>query len=263
MPGRGSSTSSSSTAIASASAGPTQIFRSRPPPSSMRTCRSPARRTSVTCISIAHGAFPSEGFEARPQRRARLVQPGLDRARRDAEMRGRLGLGEPGEVVQRHRLALAARQRRDRRPHARRELAAGRRRRTGRASASPAAATGAGLPQHRAADVEADADQPGAEAVVVAQPVERQHRRHDRVLGGVGRRVADHAPAARDERRVVALHQRRERVAVAAAGAADENGVGRHLAQVVRGRARGVTRGVSVSAATAPTSASAAPRLSR
>ena len=58
-------------------------------------------------------------------------------------------------------------------------------------------------------------------------------------------------------------HQRRERVAVAAAGAADEIGVGRHPAQVVRGRGAGVTRGVSTSVATAPTSASAAPRLSR
>jgi hypothetical protein len=80
-----------------------------------------------------------------------------------------------------------------------------------------------------AAGVEADPDEPGAEAGVVAQPVERQQRGHDGVLGRVGRRVADHAPAARHERRVVALDQRGERGAVAAAGAADEDGVGGHL----------------------------------
>ena len=82
--------------------------------------------------------------------------------------------------------------------------------------------------------------------------------------------AASAAPCAPTMRRqlrtqhgVVALDQRGERVAVAAAGAADEIGIGRHLYEVVRRRARGVTRGISTSVATAPTSTSAAPRLSR
>jgi hypothetical protein len=78
-----------------------------------------------------------------------------------------------------------------------------------------------------AGGVEADADQPGAEGFGAAQAVEREQGGDDGVLGGVERGVGAHeAAAAAHQRRVVAGHQRGEGVAVAAAGAADELGVG-------------------------------------
>jgi hypothetical protein len=81
-----------------------------------------------------------------------------------------------------------------------------------------------------AAGVEADSDEPGGERFRAAEAVEREHRGDDRVLGRVrGALGADHAPAAPQQHGVVALDQRGERVAVAAAGAADEIGIGRHL----------------------------------
>ena len=115
---------------------PTQIFSSRSPPSlaSIRTCcvAGAADVGDRACgrACRAWRTLPPEGVRggARSER-ARLVQPGLDRARRDAEMRRRLGVRQAGEVEQRRppRAAPAAASRSPRGPR-RGQLAASSRR---------------------------------------------------------------------------------------------------------------------------------------
>jgi hypothetical protein len=143
-----------------------------------------------------------------------------------------LGVAEPAEVEERDRRPLARRQRRDGAAHA-----LGDARRLGgllgpRAGRGRLVALGARPPrallQGAPAQVQADADQPGAEPVVAAQPIQAQQRGHDRLLRGVGGQlgVAGRPPAGGQQQAVVALDQGGERAAITAARGGHEGVVG-------------------------------------
>jgi hypothetical protein len=161
------------------------------------------------------GELPSEVGEAGLQRGASLVQAGLDGAHGDPEARRDLGVREVGDVEEGDGVALAGRERGDGGEDAAAQEGVGalpddllRARQGGRAGLA-------------ARQVAPDPAQPGAEGVVVAEPVESAQRDQQRVLGRVGRTAA-----GAQQRGAVALGQGGEGVAVADAGGGHELGVG-------------------------------------
>jgi hypothetical protein len=80
------------------------------------------------------------------------------------------------------------------------------------------------LLQRAPAQVQADADEPRPEALVVTEALEPDQRGDHRLLGGVGGRlgIARRAPAGGQEHAVVTLDERSERVTIARARQGDE-----------------------------------------
>jgi hypothetical protein len=132
-------------------------------------------------------------------------------------------MAEVGEVEQRDGVALPGGQRRDRgeQPGAQQGVRVVRR-------GDPVTRRQLRRPPLAAREVAADPAQPRAEGGAVAQGRQGGHRDEDRVLGRVGGAVA-----GPQQRRVVALDQRAERVAVSLARRGHELGVG-HLLVVPR-----------------------------
>ena len=95
-------------------------------------------------------------------------------------------------------------------------------------SAAVGARPARALLQRAPAQVEPDPDQPRPEALGIAQPVEADEGGDDRLLRGVGGElgVAGRPAAGGEQHAVVALDERREGAAIAAASGGHEVGIG-------------------------------------